>query len=133
MRIRIKVIIRLKLKVKQEYINNRIYMCKWGVDEYNNDINKYNIECNSNNRVKENRECRILDIEYRMFIGVSGGVCTATPGSQSKSWTTPAPDNNKKPTSHINKKPSLGRKGFCPWFINFKICNNGKEIISTEC
>ena len=22
--------------------------------------------------------------------------------------------NNKKPTSHINKKPSFGRKGFCP-------------------
>ena len=54
-------------------------MCKWGVDEYNNDINKYNIECNSN-RVKENRECGILDIEYRMFIGVSGSVYTATPG-----------------------------------------------------
>ena len=26
----------------------------------------------------------------------------------------PVPDNNKKPTSHINKKPSFGRKGFCP-------------------
>ena len=102
-------------------------MCKWRVDEYNNDINKYNIECNSNNRVKENRECRILDIEYRMFIGVSGGVCTATPGSQSKSWTTPTPDNNKKPTSHINKKPSFGRKGFCPRYINFKNYNHGKE------
>ena len=54
-------------------------MCKWGVDEYNNDINKYNIECN-NDRVKENREYGILDIEYRMFIGVSRDVCTATPG-----------------------------------------------------
>ena len=60
-------------------------MCKLGVDEYNNDINKYNIECNSNNIVKENRECGILDIEYLMFIGVSRGVGTATPGSQSKS------------------------------------------------
>ena len=131
-RIRIKVIIRLKLKVKQEYINNRVYMCKLGVDEYNNDINKYNIECN-NNRVKENRECGILDIEYLMFIGVSRGVCTATPGSQSKSWTTPAPDNNKKPTSHINKKPSFGRKGFCPWFINVKNYHYGKESSKPEC
>lgn len=35
-----------------------------GVDKYNNDINKYNIEYNSNNnRVKENIECGILDIE----------------------------------------------------------------------
>lgn len=50
-------------KVKQEYINNRVYRCEQEVDEYNNYINKYNIECN-NNRVKENRECGILDIEY---------------------------------------------------------------------
>jgi hypothetical protein len=36
-----------------------------GVDKYNNDINKYNIECNSNNnRVKEKREKRIEDVEY---------------------------------------------------------------------
>ena len=52
-----------------------------GVDKYNNDVNKHNIECNSNNNiVKDNRECGILDIECWMFIGVSGGVCTATPG-----------------------------------------------------
>lgn len=35
-----------------------------GVDKYNNDVNKHNIKCNSNNnRVKENRESGILDIE----------------------------------------------------------------------
>ena len=36
-----------------------------GVDKYNNNIDKHNIECNSNNnnRVKENREHVILDIE----------------------------------------------------------------------
>lgn len=34
------------------------------VDKYNNDVNKHNIKCNSNNnRVKDNRECGILDIE----------------------------------------------------------------------
>lgn len=36
-----------------------------GVDKYNNDVNKHNIEYNSNNnnRVKDNRECGILYIE----------------------------------------------------------------------
>ena len=63
--IKIKVIIRMKLKVKQKYINNRVYRYEWGVDKYNNDINKYNIECNSNdNRVKriENMEYWILNV-----------------------------------------------------------------------
>ena len=94
---------------------------------------KYHIDCykddsKSVNIVKDNGNNNDVDINKdddnenendnkmrkRYFIGVSGGVCTATPGSQSKSWTTPVLDNNKKPTSHINKKPSFGRKGFCP-------------------
>lgn len=46
-------------------INNRVYKCKRVVDKYNN-VNNYNIECNSNGRVKEDRE-----YEYWMFIDVS--------------------------------------------------------------
>ena len=70
---------KLTVKIKENIKEKTFYRCEWGVDKYNNDINKYNIECN-NNRVKENRECEILDIECWMFIGVSGGVYTATPG-----------------------------------------------------
>lgn len=45
-----------------------------GVDKYNNNVDKHNIECNSNNnRVKEDREYGILNIECWMFIGVSVG------------------------------------------------------------
>lgn len=41
------------------------------------------MECNSNNRVKENRECGILDIKCWMFIGVSD--CnTSNNGNNSK-------------------------------------------------
>lgn len=40
-----------------------------GVDKYNNDVNKHNIECNSNNsndnnRIKEKREKKIWNIGY---------------------------------------------------------------------
>lgn len=46
-------------------MRKRHFICvSMGVDKYNNDINKYNIECNSNNRVKENIEYGILDIGY---------------------------------------------------------------------
>ena len=57
--ISIKVITLLIVVIdKQEFIG-----ISGGIDKYNNDINKYNIECNSNNRVKDNRECGILDIK----------------------------------------------------------------------
>ena len=98
-------------------------------DNNNNSVNVVKSKGNNEWNVEDMKE----NYENFEFIGMSGGVCTATPGSQSKSWTTPTPDNNKKPTSHINKKPSFGRKGFCPWFINVKNYHYGKESSKPEC
>ena len=51
--------------MRTDYENLEIIGVSGDVDKYNNNVDKHNIECNSNNnnRVKDNRECGILDIE----------------------------------------------------------------------